>query len=154
MVADVEILTEDTAHVAAGEEYRTGTSPPDQNAFFAEMGADGTYDRLCSDAAKSRLSLSPMGSTLSWTERTRIYGIPQPSNRLIRLIAHRRSMVGQPINPYFENAVLISSIETPSNAFATGFNDASEPRKWKVRWVWEIESPGCKAAAGDDVSNS
>lgn len=72
VVADIEILTEDTAHVAAGEEYRTGASPSDEDAFFAEMGPDGADNRLNSYVAKSRLPFSTMGFALSWTERTRI----------------------------------------------------------------------------------
>ena len=92
VVTDVEVLAEDTAQVAAGEEYRARASPSDQDVFFAEMGPDGTDNRLGSDAAKSRLPLSTTGFALTWTEHTGIYRVPQPPDRFIGLIAHGRFM--------------------------------------------------------------
>jgi hypothetical protein len=90
MVTDIEVLAEDTAQIAAGEEYRAGATITDQDALLAKMGADGTDDRLISDAAKARLPLSTMGFAPAGTEHTGIYRIPQLPDRLIRLIAHSK----------------------------------------------------------------
>ena len=76
VMADIEILAEDTSQIAAGEEYRAGASPADQDAFLTEMRPDGTDDRFDSDAAKARLSFSTMGFTSAGTKRTGIHGIP------------------------------------------------------------------------------
>ena len=78
MVADIEVLTEDTTQIAAGKEYRAGASPADQDALLSEMRSDGADNRRGADAAKARLALFSMGLALTRTERTGIDRIPQP----------------------------------------------------------------------------
>ena len=130
MVADVEILTEDTAQIAAGKEYRAGAAAADQDALLAEMGPDGADDRFVTDAAKARLFFSTMGFAPTGTERTRIDRIPQLPDRLVRLFAHSRHVqVDQNATlllgyRHFEKADFISSIVTPSNDMAIGLSDA------------------------------
>ena len=61
MMADIEVLAEDTAQVAAGKENRPRAPPADQDAFFAEMGTDGTDTRSAADAAKTELVITAAG---------------------------------------------------------------------------------------------
>ena len=60
MMADIEVLAEDTAQIAAGEENRAGTVAANQYAFLAEMGTDGTDARHIANAAKTQLVIAAM----------------------------------------------------------------------------------------------
>ena len=68
MVADVEVLAEHAAQIAAGKEYRAGAASADQNAFLAEMRTDGTNYRHITGAAKAYLALFAIDFTFTWTE--------------------------------------------------------------------------------------
>ena len=58
------------------------------------------------------------------------------------------------IQCYFFNADLIFWMSTPRMDLAAESKAFSSPSKWMVRWIWVRDSPGFKAAAGDEVSNS
>ena len=89
-MANVEILTKYAAQIAAGKENRAGAPATDQDTLLAEMGTDGTNGRFGTDAAKARLPLPTMRLAPPGAQRTGIDRIPQPLNRLIRLIAHNQ----------------------------------------------------------------
>ena len=67
-MADVEILAENAAQVAARKEYSARTAGAHEDAFFAEMGACGTYDRHIGDSAEAELALAAFGAALPRTK--------------------------------------------------------------------------------------
>jgi hypothetical protein len=73
VMADIEILAEDAAEVAAGKEYRPRAANSDQDAFLAKVRADGADDRLLPDAAKASLALSAASSAPTGTELARVH---------------------------------------------------------------------------------
>ena len=75
-MTDVEVLAENTAQVAAGEEYGTGASAADKDAFLAEMGANGTDYRSLADSAEANLAFAATDFTLTRTQPTGIHAIP------------------------------------------------------------------------------
>jgi len=60
MDADVEVLTEHAAQIAAGKKYRARAAAADQNAFLAEMGTNGADSRHITDTAKAHLIIAAM----------------------------------------------------------------------------------------------
>jgi hypothetical protein len=60
MVADIIILAENTAQVAAGKEDCTRAAAADKDAFLAEMRTNGTYKRQITDATKAQLIITPI----------------------------------------------------------------------------------------------
>ncbi len=86
MVTDVEVLTEDTAQVAAGKE--DGARPPaaDEDAFLAEMGTRRTDYLRIADAAEAGFTLAAMNLAFTRTEYTGIHIIPQPASGFVGLI--------------------------------------------------------------------
>jgi hypothetical protein len=73
MVADVEVLAEHTAQIAAGKENRAGAAAADKHAFFAEMRTDRANYRYITYAAKAQLIIAAMNSAPAWTKRTGIH---------------------------------------------------------------------------------
>ena len=67
MVADVEVLAEHTAQIAAGKEYCTRAAAADQDAFLTEMRTDGTDARHIADTAKAHLIIVAMDPALTGT---------------------------------------------------------------------------------------
>jgi hypothetical protein len=76
MMADVEILAEDAAQIAAGKEYRPGAPAADQDALLAEVRADGTDDRPVADAAEANLIVGAVYLAPTRTECAGVHGIP------------------------------------------------------------------------------
>jgi len=93
MMADVEVLAEDAAQIAAGKEYRSRPPAADQHAFLAEMRTYRADGRLIADAAEADLALAATSSAHTRTERAGIHGIPQALAGLAWLAAHRRSVL-------------------------------------------------------------
>ena len=77
MVADIEVLAEDAAQVAAGKEYSAGTTRTDEYAFLAEVRADRADDRHISGAAKAYLAVGATDSALARTEDAGIHKAPE-----------------------------------------------------------------------------
>ena len=67
IVADIEVLAEHTAQIAAGKEYRARAAAADQNTFLAEVRTDGTDTRYIADAAKAHLIIAAMNPALTGT---------------------------------------------------------------------------------------
>jgi len=88
VMADIEILAEDAAEVAAGKEYRPRAPAADQDAFLAEVRTDRADDRLIADAAKPGLAVAALSCAPARAERTGGRQIPQPPNGLAGLIGH------------------------------------------------------------------
>ena len=76
MMADIEVLTEDTAEIAAGEKYSARPAGADKDAFFAEMRPHRANHRHISDAAKTNLALAAIDFTLARTKFAGIYPLP------------------------------------------------------------------------------
>lgn len=77
MVADIEILTEDTAEVTAGEEYSARPTAADKDAFLAKMWAYRADDRQSGNTAEANLPFVSVDFALSRTEHAGIGHIPQ-----------------------------------------------------------------------------
>lgn len=76
MVADVEILAENAAKVATGEEYRTRASRSDEYAFLAEMRAyRADYGHLA-NAAEAEFAAAALYAASPWAERAGIGQAP------------------------------------------------------------------------------
>ena len=73
IVADVEVLAEHAAQIAAGKEYRARAAAADQNAFLAEVRTYRANYRLITDATKADLILAAMDFALTWTQRAGIH---------------------------------------------------------------------------------
>jgi hypothetical protein len=84
MMADIEVLAEDTAEIASGEKYRPRPALPDKDAFLAEVRPDGADYRLIADSAKADFAFTPADFALSWTKHTRTDKIPQFQNRFTK----------------------------------------------------------------------
>lgn len=83
-MADVVILTEDTAQVAAGEKYRPRPAPADQHALFAEVRPDGADGRQLANPARARLAFAAVDPASSRTQLTGIHTFPQPADGLTK----------------------------------------------------------------------
>ena len=81
MMADIEVLAEDTAEVTAGEKYRPRPALTDEDAFLAEVRADGADHRHIADTAKPDLALTALNFALARTEHTGIHHSPQLLHR-------------------------------------------------------------------------
>jgi len=102
-MADIEVLAEDATQVASGEEYRAGAAggtgfqpvktrpsplgplrgwPCHQDAFLAEVRADGADEGHISDPAEAELPPAAIDLTLPRTERAGVHTLPQPADRL------------------------------------------------------------------------
>ena len=75
-MADIEILTKDTAEVTAGEKYSARATGADQDTFFAEMRPDRADYRHISYATKTDLTLAAINPTPAWTKYTGISSLP------------------------------------------------------------------------------
>jgi hypothetical protein len=73
LVADVEVLAEHTAQIAAGKEYCAGAAAADQYAFLAEMRTDGTNNRDVTNTAEAYLSVVTMDFTFAGTKSAGIH---------------------------------------------------------------------------------
>jgi hypothetical protein len=85
LVADVIVLTEDAAQIAAGEEYRPGSPATDKDAFLAKMRTYGTDYGRFANAAKASLPPAASNLALTRTERAGIHTIPQLLDGIARL---------------------------------------------------------------------
>ena len=76
MMADIEVLAEDTAEVAGGEKYGSRPAGADKDAFFAEMRPYGTDKRHIRNTAKADLALASVCLAVTRTEHTGIQTLP------------------------------------------------------------------------------
>lgn len=67
VVADVIVLTKDTAQVTTCKENRTRTSPADKHALFSEMRTYGTDYWFITDAAEADFAFDAIYFTFTWT---------------------------------------------------------------------------------------
>ena len=86
LVTDVEVLAEHAAQITAREEYRARASGADEDAFLAEMGANGADHRHFANSAKACFSLAAMDPAQMRTERAGIHAIPQLLNGIAGFI--------------------------------------------------------------------
>jgi len=81
MMANIEVLAENAAEVAAGEKYRPRPSFADKNTFLAEVRPDGADYRRIADAAKADFAFTALDFALPRTEHTGIHHPPQLLHR-------------------------------------------------------------------------
>jgi hypothetical protein len=72
VLADIEILAEDTSEVAAGEKDRAGAAHAHQRRFLAEVRPVARYDRMVCYAAGAYLAAQAAGSARARTHATRL----------------------------------------------------------------------------------
>ena len=68
MVADVEVLAEHTAQIAAGKENRARAAFADKDAFLAEVRTNRTNYWIITNATKSGFTLITIDFTFTRTE--------------------------------------------------------------------------------------
>ncbi len=83
-MADIEVLTENTAQVTAGKKYSARPTGADKDTFLAEMGSHRTDDGQTSDSTKAGFALAAVAFALTWTEYAGIHTVPQPLNGLTK----------------------------------------------------------------------
>ncbi len=84
MMADIEVLTENTPQITTGKKYSTGAAEADEDTFLAEMGSHRTDDGQTSDSTKAGFALAAVAFALTWTEYAGIHTVPQPLNGLTK----------------------------------------------------------------------
>jgi len=84
MMADIEVLTENTAQITTGKKYSAGATEPDKDAFLAEMGPHRANHRHIPDPAKTYLTLAAIDFALTRAECAGIHPVPQLPNRLTK----------------------------------------------------------------------
>lgn len=80
MMADIEVLTEDTAEVAAGKKYSPRPAEANKLSLLTEMRTNRADHRHIINAAKPYLPLAAVDLAHTWTERARIHTLPQLLN--------------------------------------------------------------------------
>ena len=86
VMADIKILTKNTAQVAASKEYSARAAGADKYAFLAEMRPYRTDYRHISNAAKPNLALAAIDLAVTWTKCARIHPLPQLPNSFAKRI--------------------------------------------------------------------
>ena len=83
-MADIEVLTENTAQITAGKKYGARPTGADKDTFLAEMGSHRTDQRHISNATKTGLVLAAIDFARTRTKRAGIHTVPQPLNGLTK----------------------------------------------------------------------
>ena len=76
MMADIEVLTENTAQITAGKKYGARPTEADKDTFLAEMRANRANHRHITDTAKPCLPFAAVDLAHTRTERARIHTLP------------------------------------------------------------------------------
>jgi len=90
MMADVEVLAEDTAEIAAGKENSARAATAYEDAFFAEVGANGANEGHIADAAKTSLAFTAKDFAHARAERAGIEKIPELANGITKAVGAGR----------------------------------------------------------------
>jgi len=84
VMADIKILTENTAKITPGKKYSPRPPTADKHTFLAEMGPHRTDRRHIPDPAKTNFTLAAIDLTPSRTEHAGIHLLPQLLNGLTK----------------------------------------------------------------------
>ncbi len=84
MMADIEVLTENTAQITAGKKYSARPPAADENAFLAEMGSHRADEGQTSDSTKAGFALSAIDFAPARAECAGIHTVPQLLNGLTK----------------------------------------------------------------------
>jgi len=84
MMADIEVLTENTTQITAGKKYGARPTGADKDTFLAEMRSHRTNYRRIANATKACLTLAALDFAHTRTECAGIHTVPQLPNGLTK----------------------------------------------------------------------
>ena len=80
VMADIEVLTENTAQVTTAEKYSSGAAGTDEDTFLAEMRSHRANHRRIINTAKAGLRPAPIDFASAGTKCAGIHIVPQLPN--------------------------------------------------------------------------